>query len=446
MTCSLRSAFVPLFALGVFGFFPAAHAIPSVFQTGVTLDKPEKTYDSFVMFSGPDGLTHLIDMTGHEVHQWAHPGLPGAMMDPAVTKGAKGHTLLQTASLAGEGAGVTGNRTISEVDWDGHEVWRWSGAPGSGGARQNHDWARLANGNTLVLTAVTHPVALLGGVTVNDQVIEEVAPDGHVIWRWEAGSHLGEFGLSAAGLAYLKEEASQKSEPDAWGYLEINDMQPLGPNRWFDGGDQRFRPDNIMIDSRKGNFVLIIDRNTGHVVWRLGPDFPGTPHDADLRLTQLRLPRPVDQISGQHNAHLIPKGLPGAGNLLLFDDQGPAGFPRVALGVYGGSRVLEINPVTRQIVWDYTAVRSGLPAWTFYSSFVSSAQRLANGNTLIDEGMNGRIFQVTPGGEVVWEYVSPYRGTQSFGGVPVRSMLVYRAQAVPAEWLPVPLAPRAPAR
>lgn len=442
MKCSLRSAFLSLLAVGMFDIVPAAHAIPSVFKTGVTIDKPEKTFDSFVMFSGPDGLTHLIDMTGREVHQWAYPGLPGAMMDPAVTNGEKGHTLLQTESLSGTGPGIMGNRTISEVDWNGREVWQWSGAPGSGGARQNHDWMRLASGNTLVLVAVTHPVALLNGTTVNDQVIEEVTPDGRVIWRWVAGDHLGEFGLSAAGLAYLKEETSSKSQPDAWGYLEINDMQPLGPNRWFDGGDQRFRPDNIMIDSRKGNFVVIIDRETGHVVWRLGPDFPGSPHDADHRLMQLRLPRPVDQISGQHNAHLIPKGLPGEGNLLLFDDQGPAGFPRVALGVYGGSRVLEINPVTRQIVWDYTAVRSGLPAWTFFSSFVSSTQRLSNGNTLIDEGMNGRIFQVTPGGEIVWEYVSPYRGTQSFGAVPVRSMLVYRAQAVPVEWLPVPLAAR----
>jgi hypothetical protein len=48
------------------------------------------------------------------------------------------------------------------------------------------------------------------------------------------------------------------------------------------------------------------------------------------------------------------------------------------------------------------------PDWGFYSSFISSARRLPNGNTLIDEGMNGRIFQVTNKGEIAWEYISPY--------------------------------------
>ena len=47
-----------------------------------------------------------------------------------------------------------------------------------------------------------------------------------------------------------------------------------------------------------------------------------------------------------------------------------------------GSRVLEINPVTKEIVWQYTAADSNGPPWAFYSSFISSAQRLPNGNTL----------------------------------------------------------------
>ena len=43
----------------------------------------------------------------------------------------------------------------------------------------------------------------------------------------------------------------------------------------------------------------------------------------------------------------------------------------------------------------------------FYSDFISGAQRLPNGNTLIDEGMTGRIFEITPDGEIVWQYVNP---------------------------------------
>jgi hypothetical protein len=144
----------------------------------------------------------------------------------------------------------------------------------------------------------------------------------------------------------------------------------------------------------------------------------------------------VDQISGQHNAHLIAKGLPGAGNLLLFDDQGGAGFPPAALGIYAGSRILEIDPVKNEIVWQYAGDDSGRPVWTFFSSFVSSASRLPNGNTLIDEGMNGRIFQITPHGDIVWEYVTPYLGRSTAGGKPFENSLTYRAQPVPYDWVP----------
>jgi hypothetical protein len=86
---------------------------------------------------------------------------------------------------------------------------------------------------------------------------------------------------------------------------------------------------------------------------------------------------------------------------------GEAGFPAVALRLFGGSRVLEIDPVKQQIVWEYTGSNSDRPEWTFHSSFISDARRLPNGNTFIDEGMNGRFFQVTPAGEIVWEHVKP---------------------------------------
>jgi hypothetical protein len=72
-----------------------------------------------------------------------------------------------------------------------------------------------------------------------------------------------------------------------------------------------------------------------------------------------------------------------------------------------------------------------------YSSFISSARRLPNGNTLIDEGMTGRIFQVTPKGEIVWEYVNPhFAATGLRGGRTAQSNWVYRAQPVPYDWVP----------
>ena len=48
------------------------------------------------------------------------------------------------------------------------------------------------------------------------------------------------------------------------------------------------------------------------------------------------------------------------------------------------------------------------PAYNFFSAYISGARRLPNGNTLITEGQFGRMFQVTPEGEVVWEYINPH--------------------------------------
>ncbi len=94
----------------------------------------------------------------------------------------------------------------------------------------------------------------------------------------------------------------------------------------------------------------------------------------------------------------------------MFDNQGDAGYPSVQRGLVSASRVLEIDPLKKQIVWQYTAEDSQQPGWAFYSAFISSARRPPNGQ-YADRRVrqNGRFFQVTPGGEIVREYVSPYR-------------------------------------
>ena len=136
---------------------------------------------------------------------------------------------------------------------------------------------------------------------------------------------------------------------------------------------------------------------------------------------------------------MIAEGLPGAGNILVFDNQGPAGYPPFYKGLMEGSRVIEIDPITKQIVWQYDASCSGRPYWEFYSTHVSSARRLPNGNTLICEGEHGRIFQVTPKGEIVWEYVSPFYDPRlpadcSHGRAGTNQC--YRGQPVPYDWVP----------
>jgi hypothetical protein len=87
--------------------------------------------------------------------------------------------------------------------------------------------------------------------------------------------------------------------------------------------------------------------------------------------------------------------------------------------------VLEIDPATKSIAWKF---QEQLPA-NFFSARISNAQWLPNGNTLINEGVFGRFFEVTAEGEVVWEYVNPY-----FGGPPkTQTNQVFRAYRYTAE-------------
>ena len=85
--------------------------------------------------------------------------------------------------------------------------------------------------------------------------------------------------------------------------------------------------------------------------------------------------------------------------------RGEGGYPPAVMSVLPSTRVLEINPLTRRVVWQYTGSTT-----SFYSPFMGSAQRLPNGKTLIDEGIWGRFIQVTPRHKIVWEYVSPFTG------------------------------------
>ena len=122
---------------------------------------------------------------------------------------------------------------------------------------------------------------------------------------------------------------------------------------------------------------------------------------------------------------------------MVFDNGGIAGYgaPNPTAPTGNGSvrrissRVLEINPVTFEKIWEYSI--AGTKQITFFSQYVSSAQRLPNGNTLITEGAIGRIFEVTTDSEIVWKYVSSY-----FAVDPNRTNRIFRAYRVPYDWVP----------
>ncbi len=81
------------------------------------------------------------------------------------------------------------------------------------------------------------------------------------------------------------------------------------------------------------------------------------------------------------------------GNILIFDN----GRTRKH------SRIIELDPIAKEIVWQYTAQ----PVQNFYSAIMGSSQRLPNGNTLITESDKCRVFEVTGDGEIVWEFYNP---------------------------------------
>src|SRR5262249_7498039 len=124
---------------------------------------------------------------------------------------------------------------------------------------------------------------------------------------------------------------------------------------------------------------------------------------------------------GQHNAHWIAKGLPGAGNVLIFNNgMKRPGSPHSTVdeivlpvdgkGRYEQTRGRAFGP--KKGAWTYAAPKKN----EFYAPFISGAHRLPNGNPLICSGTNGTIFEVTADKEVVWKYLNPVKGTFGFGG------------------------------
>src|SRR5205814_1526781 len=75
----------------------------------------------------------------------------------------------------------------------------------------------------------------------------------------------------------------------------------------------------------------------------------------------------------QHAGTLLPDG-----RLLVFDNMGPSDSQP-------HSRALEVDPLTARILWSWPP-----PERPFFTETCGSAQRLANGNTLLTESLEGR--------------------------------------------------------
>jgi hypothetical protein len=422
-------------AAGLILVCASAWSSPTVYPTGTTIYDPARTWNGYTVLS-PLGTQAVIviDMNGNVVKRWE---------DYNNSAGGPARVLPGGQVIAAVGARPPHQESLELVqrDFDGKIVWRFGHnvqvqMPDASiwALRQHHDWQRqdfpagyfspgatpAGGGTTLILTHISHLLPKVSDVMLEDDRLIEVTADGKIIWEWTAGDHVDELGFDAAARAAIRTSPGPNSARNGFDWLHLNSATYIGPNHWFDEGDRRFAPDNILISSRQASLLAIVAHD-GSIVWQLGPDF-----------SQSKALLALGQIIGQHHAHIIPKGLPGAGNLLVFDNGGASGYgftnPIAPKGVDAlvrpNSRVLEINPVTLELVWSYQAPGK------FYSSNISSAQRLPNGNTLITEGTVGRVFEVTPDGTIVWEYLNPL-----FAG-PQASNAVYRAYRLPYAWIP----------
>ena len=427
---------------------------PTVYPTGATIYNPDKCWNGFTIFPAPGQGALLIDMNGNEVRLWRDlQGFPNKIFPGGHVMGSRG--------IRNPKHGLQDQIDLVQVDWDGKVVWEFNraeyiedaGEKPQWMARQHHDFQRDGNpvgyyapgmdpktdsGNTLVLCHKNVMCPYISDKPLVDDIIYEVNWEGDIVWEWLCSDHVEEMGFSEEARNALCRDPNMRggalidNAPAVGDWMHVNSMSTLGPNKWFEKGDERFHPDNIIIDGRETNITCILSKKTGKIVWQLGPDFNRSP---ELKK--------MGWIIGQHHAHMIPKGLPGEGNILIFDNGGWGGYgapnPAAPHGVKAAtrdwSRILEIDPVTLEVVWRYTPHEAGfivpLDANRFYSPFISSAQRLPNGNTMITEGSDGRVFEVTPQHEIVWEYINPYWGT---GGL--RLNMVYRAYRVPYNWVP----------
>ena len=127
--------------------------------------------------------------------------------------------------------------------------------------------------------------------------------------------------------------------------------------------------------------MYIVDKQTKNVVWEGTHTYKGG-------------------MAHSHEPEMIEKGLPGAGNIILFDN---GLFPRHR-DHSGQTFIIELDPVTQKVVWKYET--DGYSSMKFFSKTMGGQKRLPNGNTFIAEDNTGRLFQVKPDGEIVWEYVN----------------------------------------
>jgi hypothetical protein len=384
-------------------------ASPNPGQTvGLYLNTPRAFNGYTLLAPKHNTITYLIDNEGRIVNQWKSSYEPGqsAYLLP------NGHLLRAgMIRVPGSTGGGEGGR-IEEFDWDGSLVWAFELA---GRDRQlHHDIKPMPNGHVLALmverksreeavAAGFDPNRLQEDYLLPDAVVE-IAPEpprgGRIVWEWHVWDHLVRGGDPAAHLELVDPRGDGRNVRPFWNHMNSLDYNPA--------------LDQIVLSVRGNNEIWIIDHSTttaeaaghtggrsgrgGDLIYRWGnPAAYGRGSSADKQLVQ------------QHDALWVPAGSPGAGHITIFNngyDRGWSSIEEIAPPLDAGGRYA-ITPGRAfgpdRPVWHYEA--GNRP--DFFSSEISGAHRLPNGNTLICAGVVGHLFEVTPAGETVWQYVNP---------------------------------------
>ena len=396
---------------------------------GLPVDEPE-AFEGYTLFAPMQSTTtYLIDNQGRLVHSWESdftPGLSAYLLENGM--------LLRTCREwinYGFDAGGSGG-CVQLIDWDGTPVRDFVYADENHSS--HHDAEYLPNGNILLIAWEKIPTAealeagrnpdLLSDDELWPDTLIEVDPEGNIVWQWKIWDHLiQDYDPAKANFGIVSDHPER---------IDLNFVDGRPGADWTHINSVRYNKglDQILLSVHGFSEIWVIDHGTttteaagrsggrygkgGDLLYRWGnPSAYRTGGTAERRLYK------------QHDAQWIDSGLPGEGNILVFNNGAGAG------GTQGNySTVVEIvPPVDDNGFYRYrsgSAYEPEEPVWTyiadpptdFYSQSISGAQRLPNGNTLICEGESGTFFEVTPEGRIVWMYISPVSGGTEGQGRP----------------------------
>jgi len=440
---------------------PPVPALARPIQDRGLVHRAAGAFDGYTLFAPlRSTTTYLVDLDGEVVHTWPSDLPPGNSVY-LLPNG----NLLRCGRVADNPtffAGGQGGR-IRELAWDGTVLWDY--ALSDERVMQHHDVEPLPNGNVLAIVyeAKTRAEALAAGRDPGqvdaeglwaDAVLEirPVRPrGGEVVWEWHVWDHLVQdrdadlrgFGSPRAHPELVDVNADHRDEPPL-GEEELRELEELADEMaalGYLGGDDE--DDDAPVERRRGLFsradwlhtnsidydaerdLILLGTPNLHEIWVIDHStttaeargHAGGRHGRGGDLLY-RWGNPLAYGAGgpddrrlfaQHDARWIPEGCPGAGHVLVFDngrDRGEEPYsavlelalPWTPQGRFARADGAAFGPAAPE--WEYVAPE---PA-SFYASFISGAQRLPNGNTLVCSGPDGRVFEVTLAGEVVWEY------------------------------------------